>query len=114
MRCWVALLVLASLAVGCGSEAPVRNDMFLASGVVEEYCDPFANRPPPGLAAVRRAVLRMAVVEHGSPDLEFRTEDSADPTTATELLDDLRAGAMDRDCERAVAAIDAARKQLKS
>lgn len=96
---------------GCSSsEPPVRDDMGDASEIINQYCDPFPTGPRPTAAAVRRAADRIAVVANNEPDRQFLIEDSSEePTTASDLLRELRQFARDKHCRTALMAIPAAR-----
>jgi hypothetical protein len=104
------LLLMPILAGGYFSEPPVRPDMFTAVGRIEEYCEPFPHRRRPSEAAVRRAVRQIVALENRDPELEFRIEDSAEPTTASELLNENRDFAKDKGCTPVVEVIAAARR----
>lgn len=96
---------------GCSSsEPPVRDDMGDASEIISEYCDPFPTGPRPTAAAVRRAADRIAVVANNEPDRQFLIDDSGEPTTASDLLRELRQLARDKHCRTALMAIPAARR----
>jgi hypothetical protein len=66
--------------------------MWDADAIVDEYCDPFPNRPPPGRAEFVSALDMIAERERRDPDREFRIEDSSERTTAGELVDMQKAG----------------------
>jgi hypothetical protein len=61
--------------------------MWDANAVIDEYCDPFPNRPRPGRAEFLAALDLIAQRERQDPNREFRIEDSSEPTTAGKLLD---------------------------
>ena len=105
-----ALLLTSCVASGCLSEPPVRDDMYEASRVVYAYCVDAPGRPPPSRAKLRAAIESVAELERRRPKAEFRPEDSAEPTTAPELLDGLRSFAESEHCRVAEELIASARR----
>jgi hypothetical protein len=109
----VALLAIAVLLGACAEDAPVDRRMHDANEVVARYCTPIPGLGRPDAGDLRAALARIAERERDDPDGQFRIDDSEDPTTAGQLLDDVARYARERDtrCERIAVAIGRARAE---
>jgi hypothetical protein len=105
----VGVLVSVVGLAACSSDAPVRRDMQSAYTTVVHYCRPPLHQPVVRASEVRRAAGHVARFAQQHPDEAFRISKEAEPTTAGELLDDMKDHAQAKGCPLPVRAIDAAR-----
>ena len=80
-------------------DAPLDGRMAAADRVVGQYCTPLGG-PRASARALRAALHAIAERERPDPEGQFRVDDSEDPTTAGEILDDLKAYARDDSLKR--------------